>query len=530
MRSMIRNLFFLLIISLFYLHLPVIQSHAGDVNVLNVAMYHTAIATLDPHVQNTTERYICLMTYEPLITRYRDTMELVPKLATSWKVSEDAKAFTFFLRKGVKFQDGTPFNADAVKFNFDRINYLKKGFYWMLSLLERVEVVDEYTVRFILKEGFVPFLSVMVYFPMVSPKSVLDHEEKKRDFAEKWYLDHGVGTGPYRFVEFQHGVKVVHEKYDGYWGGWDRKHCSKVVTWIIPEAGTQRMMLEKGDLDLIENFTIDDFIKAKENPNLAPLEKDSMATMYIRLNYVAGPTKNLKVRQAISYCFDRKLYEKLSGGRIQEPDGPCPKDLLEGWRPQNVILEYNPEKAKKLLAEAGYPSGFEMSVIAQKGNKTTEDIAAVWQAGLAKAGAKLNIKVLTWPTIISTLNKWAIDRNPATAENAYIQNMSPKFSDPYSVLYMMYHSTAQTGQGRNWMLYSNTTADELVEKAAKIVDKKERMEIYKKAVQIITDDCPDIFVDKTIDRVITRKILRGYYFDPTMTKAIPFEDLYKVGP
>lgn len=514
----------------FFLSVSLVQVHGADINVLNVAMYHTAIHTLDPHVQNTTERYICLMTYEALITRYRDTLDLVPKLATSWKVSDDAKAFIFFLRKGVKFHDRTAFNAEAVKFNFDRINYLKKGFYWMLSVLDKVEVVDEYTVRFVLKESFVPFLSTIEYFPMVSPKSVLEHEVKKGDYAEKWYLDHGVGTGPYRFVEFQHGVKVVMEKFDGYWGGWDKKHATKVITWIIPEAGTQRMMLEKGDLDLIENFTIDDFRKAKENPTLAALEKDSMATMYIRLNYVAGPTKHLKVRQGISYCFDRKLYEKLSGGRIQYPDGPSPKELFEGWKPKNVILEYDPEKAKKLFAEAGYPNGFEMSVIAQQGNKTTEDIAMVWQTGLAKAGVKLNIKMMAWPTIISTLNKWSIDRNPATAEHAYIQNMSPKFGDPYSVLFMMYHSSALTGQGRNWMLYSNPAADELIERASKIVDKKERMEIYKKAVQAITDDCPDLFVDKTIDRVITRKVLKGYYFDPTMTKAIPFQDLYKDAP
>ncbi len=529
MRSIIKSSFFLLIVMEFTYGL-VIQAHAGDINVLNAAFYHTEITTMDPHVQNSTEKCILLMTCEPLVTRYGDTLEIVPKLATSWKISDDGKVYTFFLRRNVKFQDGTTFNADTVKFNFDRINYLKKGFYWMLSPLEKIEVVDEYTIRFIMKDKYALFLPVMTYFPIVSPKSVLDHEEKKGDYAAKWYIDHGVGTGPYRFVEWQRGVKLVHEKFDGYWEGWEGKHCSKVVTWIIPESGTQRMMLEKGDLDLIQNFTIDDFKSYKNHPNIVPLEKDAMAPMYIRLNYVAGPTSNPKVRQALSYCFDRKLYEQMMGGRIQEPDGPCPKELLGGWRPKNLILEYNPEKAKKLLAEAGYPNGFEMSLVNQTGSPTMRAIGEVWQAGLAKAGVNLKIKMMPWPSIVSTLNKWAIDRNPATAENAYIQFIGARLPDAYAYLFLAYHSKAQSGNGRNWMLYSNPKVDELAENAVQVLNEKERMEMYRKAVQMVADDCPDVFVEKVVDRVIVRKVLKGFYFDAMYPNTIPYADLYKEGP
>ncbi len=151
-------------------------------------------------------------------------------------------------------------------------------------------------------------------------------------------------------------------------------------------------------------------------------------------------------------------------------------------------------------------------------------------AGLAKAGVKLNIKVLPWATLTSMLKKWAIDRNPATAENASIATLAPRFPDPYSLLFMLYHSSAQTGQGRNYMLYTNPKVDEMVAKAVTIPDRKERMETYKKVVQVATDDCPDIFVEKTIDRIITRKVLKGYYFDPTLPKIVPYFDLYKVGP
>jgi peptide/nickel transport system substrate-binding protein len=508
--------------------------HGKDLNVLNVAVYHSRIDTLDPHVQNSSETNIVYMTYERLIQRKKGTLEFEPKLATSWKISGDAKIFTFFLRKGVKFHDGTEFDAEVVKFNFDRISFLKKGFYWMLTQLDRVEVVDKYTVRFVLKENFTPFLSTIEYFPMVSPKSVLEHEEKKRDYAATWYADHGVGTGPYRFVEWQHGVKIVMEKYEDYWGGWEGNHSATVINWIIPEAGTQRMMLEKGDLDMMQNYTVDDFIALSKNPDIQTLENDSTTTMYIRMNHVAGPTKDLRVRQALSYCFDRKLYEQLAGGRIVMPDGPLAREFFGGWAPKNIIVKYDPEKAKQLLAEAGYPKGFEMSVIAQKGMPVTETIAQVWQAGLAKAGVKVNIKVMPWPTLISTLEKWAIERDPSKIENAYIQQLGPRIGDPYGILYLAYNKDAQlggkkkVGKGRNFMLYYNPKVDELTEKAVKTTDDKERMNIYREAYQIIADDCPDIWVDKLIDRAILRKEVKNYYFDSVWTRTVPYFNVYKV--
>lgn len=508
---------------------PLVAS-AGDINTFNAAFYHTEIATLDPHVQNSTEKCIILMTCETLAERTRGGVEIVPKLASSWKISDDGKEYTFFLRKNINFQDGTPFNAESVKFNFDRITFLKKGFYWMLSPMEKYEVLDEFTIRFSMKEPYALFLPVITYFPIVSPKSVIDNEEKKGDYAAKWYIDHNVGTGPYRLVEWQKGVKIVHEKYDKYWGGWDKKHCTKILTWIIPESGTQRMMLEKGDLDLIQNFNIDDFKTYKNNPNIIGLESDAMAPLYIRLNYVAGPTSNKKVRQALSYCFDRKLYEQMMGGRIQGPDGPCPKELLGGWRPEGLILEYNPEKARTLLKEAGYPDGFQMSLMNQAGNPTMKAIGEVWQAGLAKAGVKLTIKSTPWPTIVSTLNNWAVERNPSTAENAYIQFIGARLPDAYAYLYLAYNSKAQSGNGRNWMLYSNPKVDEITEKAVKIINEKERIEMYKEAVQIVSDDYPDVFVDKVVDRVIIRKVVKNFYFDALYPNTIPYADLYKDAP
>ena len=529
MRFLFKGIILLLIILTACLFDLGIRAYAGDINVLNVALQEIP-QSMDPHMATAAGRYPIYMTYEPLIEREKGTVKLVPKLATSWKVSDDAQIFTFFLRKGVRFHDGTSFNAEAVKFNFDRICTLKKGFYWMLGPLEKYEVVDEFTVRFILKESFLPFLSGIPYFLIVSPKSVLENEVTKGDYAEKWYVDHGVGTGPYKFIKWEHGAKLIHEKNEDYWGGWEGKHVSKVVNWLIMEAGTQRMMLEKGDLDYIGIFTTDDFDKYKKDPNILTMEQDSIAPMYVRYNMVAGPTKNLKVRQAISYCFDWNLYEKMMGGRIQPSDGPCPKELLNGWRPKNIIREYNIEKAKKLLEEAGYSKGFEMSYLTAKGDEEKRILGEVWQAGLAKVGIKLNIKILTYPAIFSKLKDWGKTKDPSTAENSYGQYISPRLPDAYSYLFLAYHSTAQVLHGRNLMYYSNPKVDELVSKAVKTANEAERMKLYQEAAQIITDDCPDLFVDKLIDRAVMRKVVKGYYFDYLNVRHVPYSDLYKVAP
>jgi len=238
----------------------------------------------------------------------------------------------------------------------------------------------------------------------------------------------------------------------------------------------------------------------------------------------------VRVRKAVSYCLNRKLYEEMLGTKVVPSDGPCPKELLGGWAPETVITEYNPEKAKKLLAEAGYPNGFDMSVIIKKGAPRDRVLAEVWQAGLAKAGVKLNIKVLPWPALRSTLAKWRQTRDPATADNCYIQFLGARLPDPFGYIFMGYHSEAQTGKGRNWMLYSNPKVDELAERAVRATDPEERMSMYRKAIQMITDDCPDVFVQKLVDRAIVRKVVKGFYFDLLFPHALAYWDMYKVGP
>ena len=176
---------------------------AKDVDTLNIGVYLEA-ETLDPHVASSTDVWILMNVFEPLLAIERD-LQPVPRLATSWSASPDATVYTFNLRRGVKFHDGTAFDAEAVKFNLERIQTIKKGPAWLLAYVKSVEAVDSQTVRITLSQPFSPFLLGMTRVMMVSPTAVRRNEEQKGDYAAKWHIQNGIGSGPYRIEKWDEG-------------------------------------------------------------------------------------------------------------------------------------------------------------------------------------------------------------------------------------------------------------------------------------------------------------------------------------
>ncbi len=501
---------------------------AGDRDTLNVGFYIEP-TTFDPHIATSTDVFIIWNIYEPLIGLHRDTVKLEPRLATSWQISPDQRTYTFKLRQGVKFHDGTLFTAGAVKTSIERLEHFKRGASWLLQSVQEVKVVDDYTVQVILSKPDIAFERGLPFIYMVSPAAVKAHEDAPGDMAPKWFIDHSAGTGPYKIESWARGDKLTLTRFDDYWRGWKGQHVSKVVYHAVLESATQRLMVEKGDLDIPLIYTADDVEAYRKNPNVIVDVKPGTELMYIRLHNQAGPTKDKRVRQALSYAFDWKTYEVVMRGQIAPSDGPVPSELLDGWKPSGVIREYNLDKAKKLLAEAGYGSGFKMSYLYNKGDEEKRIMGEVWRASLQKLGIDLDIKVMTWPTLVERLSSWGDTRNPASAESSYGQYTNARIPDAYAFLYFMYHSEASKGAGRNFMYYSNPRVDDLIQTA--VAAKPEaRMKAYREAAQLIVDDVPDIFVNKIPDISMRRKVVQGYYHDPLSRRAYTFYDLYKTGP
>lgn len=515
----------ILIASIFLAYCGVAHSQTtARSETLNVGLYMEP-ATMDPHLFTSTVDWGLIgMVYEGLVERVDGTATIGPKLAESWEVSEDGLRYTFHLRPNVTFHDGTPLDAEAVKFNFDRMSELGGGFSTVLADVARVEVVNPATVLIVLAEPFSPFLSGLTWVTMLSPASVREHEVGPSDWAQGWYHNNGVGTGPYEFIQWLPGDRLIHEPNKEYWGETvDR--FARINSLVINEASTQRLMLESGDLDIVLLFSDDDFQRFQDSPAIETVEYPAPVQMKIRMNMVAGPTADRRVRQAISYSFDRGTYDLLRGTRPLA-DGPIASELLEGWAPEGVIHAFDPEKARVLFEEAGYPPGtLTLTYMYNTGDEHKRLVGEALLFGLAQAGVQLEIKVLTWAGLLDRQQQWFDGaQDPATAESMYSGFVNARVPDGWANLATEY----LVGASRNMMFYDNPEVEELSRRAFQELDTEKRNALYREISNIIVNDVPDVFIDKLTDRAAFLPSVAGYRPDVATTSSVPYNDLYRI--
>ena len=497
-------------------------------DTLAVGLY-IPLATVDPHVVTTRPDFDMVKNvFEPLVDLVRDTVEIGPVLATQWTVNDGATVWTLTLRSNVTFHDGAPFNADAVKANFERILAVKGGFSWTLPALDRVEVVDAGTVRFHLKRPQVSFLKVLSLFPMVSPASVKANE-RSGDHAAAWATTNGVGTGPYKFESVKVRGDIVLVKNDRYWGGWQKPHASRVLLRAVPEVATQRLLLERGDIDIAQSFNPSELAELEKNPRLKVVKGPTATQTYLRLHNLAGATKDRRVRQALAYAWDTEGFEKLSVGLIKASDGPAPREIMPSvYRAPEIPYRLCLDKAKTLLAEAGYPNGgFTIDYFYNTGDEEKRLIGVVFQSQAQKLGVKVNLQVTPWPTLVSKAVAWKERRQDPPEMGAYGQHISPRYPDGAAFFQFMYHSSAQAGNGRNFMFYSNPEVDKLIDQAVAAPNERAASALYERAARIIVDDSPDIFIGKRLEVTVMRKEVQGYYVMPANFRGLRLYELSK---
>ena len=384
-------LFGVFISVIFFSRLLCAQSKSMD--VLNVGLY-ADLSSFDPHLATTAEmdKHV-LHIYEGLVKiSYDDPNDFSPVLATSWTASDDGLTYIFNLRKGVKFTDGTDFNANAAKFSFDRIMALKKGgAYSLMETVESVTVKGEYTIEIRLKSRG-PLLSFLVNAYMVSPTAIKNHSTKEDPWAEKWLINHSVGTARYQLAEWTKGVRYKLVENPVHWDKWG-KHFKAVVGHVIYEADVQRMMLERGDLDIAMNLPFDALPSLKRNPDVRIHENAGGAILFLFLNHIAEPTKHLLVRKALAHAWNHKAFSIVRRGLAPRADGFCPNAMLgKGYKPPAPYpYEYDLNKAKEYLIKAGYPDGFTINFMTQKGDEEKNMLFDVYQNDLAKLGIKVKL-------------------------------------------------------------------------------------------------------------------------------------------
>ncbi|MDD4903237.1 MAG: ABC transporter substrate-binding protein [Candidatus Bipolaricaulis sp.] len=343
--------------------------------------------------------------YEQLCEYNILTHQIEGLLAESFEASEDSRVWTFHIRKGIKFHDGTDLNAEAIRFNFERmitgvindaalVNYQNPTF----------EIPDEYTLIIKFPEPFATLPTELTYntYGVMSPTFIKANATASDPWAVQALRTRAVGTGPFEVVEYRPNESLTFKKFAGYWGGVPGMRSSpkydKLIMRVIPDATTRAFMLETGELDLAEGIPADLREKLAKNPNLkVEYYPQANALSCLMFNSSRAPFDNLKVRQAITYAIDyTAILQDIERGHQQPMHGSMPQGML-GADPEGVSRHRDLDLAKKLMAEAGYPNGFKTSLAFSTQRWAGFDaIAEVIQANLSEIGIDLELKALAF--------------------------------------------------------------------------------------------------------------------------------------
>jgi len=468
--------------------------------------------SLDPHTVTATNDFRILVNIYDGLVRYKDgTLEVEPALAESWTISDDGKTYRFKLRQGIKFHDGSDFNAEAVKFNFDRMLKEDHPFYntgpfplsFNFSSIEAVNAIDPATVEFKLKEPFAPFLSNLAYPTglIVSPEAV---KKYGKEFGR-----HPSGTGPFKFAEWQSGQRVVVERNPDYWDG--APTLEAIVFRPITDPNTRVAEMMAGGLDVMVEVPADNLATFKQDGNFAVAEQAGPHVWFTILNAKTGPFADKKVRQAANYAVNKPaLVDNVLQGSATVAAGPIPPAF--NWvEDKTEPYPYDPEKAKTLLAEAGVTNPEITFYVTEGGSGMLDPITmgAAIQADLQAVGFKVKIETYEWNTFLGRVNT-GLDGKADMAEMAWMTN------DPDTVPYLTLRTDALPDMGGfNSGYYSNPQLDTLLEKARTSTDQAERGKLYGEVQAIVHDDAPWLFVANWKQNAVTTAAVKGFKLQPS---------------
>jgi glutathione transport system substrate-binding protein len=451
--------------------------------VITIAQYADAVS-LDPQDTNDNASFSIEKPIIEGLIGFNEKMEQIPQLAEKWDASRDARVYTFHLRKGVKFHDGTPFNAAAVKANFDRVrnpdNKLRR--YTLYKIISQIDVVDEYTVRFTLSEPFGAMIATFAHPAggISSPTAV-----------QKYGKDYGknpVGTGPYKFVEWVPNDHITMVKNADYWDKNNEAKVDKIIVKPVPEDGTRMAMLQKGDAQFINPvpYIQADIVKGDKNLSLAASE--SIYTWWVAMNVQKKPFNDLRVRQAMNYAIDKEaIIKAVLRGHGKPADSPLAPRVW-GYTPVKTY-PYDPAKAKALLAEAGYANGFK-TVLRGVAQTDPKEVMVAIQGQLKQVG--VDAEILTLPAATLTAERFLpLAENKGEMDYA---GWSPSTGDAdWGIRPLL---TKDNWPPSNFTIgfYTNPKVEELVKAALQTSDSAKRKAAYAEAQQTIMTDCPWIFL------------------------------------
>jgi peptide/nickel transport system substrate-binding protein len=471
--------------------------------------YLADMAQADPDVFYDIEgNTVILSVYEGLLKYKPDSTEIIPSLAEKWEVSPDGLTYTFHLRTGVKFHDGTPFDAQAVKTAFQRRLDVGAAPAYMVQPIASMQTPDATTFVVRLKHPVAPFLHYLAssWGPkMISPKALTDHAGK--DHAQTWLNEHAVGTGPFQLTTFKRGERYELTRFDGYWG--QKAHLDKVEIRIIPDIGTQRLQLQSGDLDaILHSFPQAELESAKSNPDLQVRDFSAFLNNILYLNTNKKPLSDPALRKTLAGALNRDSLVKEVYGPYATPS-TYPSGLLD---PALAPVAYPPSETK---APAG--TGKLTFAYTADDSGVHRRLAELIQQRLNAAGFSVTIKEVQLPQVFDYV------KDLQAAPDMVMQTNTPDGAHPDMWARIEWYSTG----GLNYLGYKSSQADRLLDKALETTDKATADRDYGEAGKILAQDTAIIFVANPRDVMVLRKNLTGIEHVPNYPWALNLAALQK---
>ncbi|WP_350343479.1 glutathione ABC transporter substrate-binding protein [Proteinivorax tanatarense] len=471
------------------------EGQLGDLDNLVVAQGSDA-DSLDPHATNDQpSSRVKKQIYETLITQ-DENMELQPGLAKEWEQIDDL-TFEFVLEEGVMFHNGEELKASDVEFTLLRaLDSAHVGHIVGAIDAESIEVIDDYTIRFATKEPFAPILAHLAHpaSSILNQKAVEEHGDD--------YFRNPVGTGPYMFDSWDQGDRIELVKFDDYRG--EGGHIPRITFRNIAQDSNRTIELETGDIHIAYDIVPTDIDRLEADPNVDLVVDPNFSTTYLGFNLLKEPFDNVKVRQAINYAIDvDSIIDSVMEGSGEIATGPIGPQV---WGANEDLDPYghDVEKAKELLAEAGYEDGFSTTIWTND-NRIRRDIAVMVRNQLEQIGIDAEIETMEFGAYL--------DETAAGNHDMFLLGWVTVTGDPDYGLYSVFHSE-EHGAAGNRTFYSNDRVDELLEIGRTTVDEDVRQEAYAEAQEIIRDEAPWLFLNTGEDRTGVNAGLEGFINHP----------------
>lgn len=465
-----------------------------------------AIDSLDPYNTNSTMAQAAGKSYYEGLFSFDKDLKIQPLLAESYTVSDDNLVYTFKLRGGVKFHDGTDFNAEAVKANLSRVLDRSNGLarYNQFAQIAKVDVVDPLTVKITLQRPFSAFINSLTHpsAMMISPAALAKHGKE--------IAFNPVGTGPFQFVEWRPAEFLKVKKFDGYWN----KGYPKINTLTfrtVTDNNTRAAVVQTGEAQAAYPLPYEQANLLSKNDKVEVIAAPSIIARYISMNVLQKPFDDVRVRQAVNYAINREALAKVAfAGYAFPAEGVVPQGV--GYAKKMDPWPYDPKKARELLKEAGYPDGFSTVLWSGYNDGTSAKVVQFLQQQLNQVGIKTSIELLESGQRVQRIQQ---AKDPKAAPvRMYYAGWSASTGEADWALRPLFATSAWPPVFNNTAYYSNEKVDQAIASALQTTDEAKKTAIYASAQDQIWADAPWAFL-VTVKLVSAKnKNLNGFYVMP----------------